>query len=639
MLKKFVLTILLTPLSFPLAFAAEKEAKLPEVVVTGEKIILPTKQTGETVYTGVEITTKGLELAGEKARANIYEALSLLPGVVFESIDPNNLASEQSNIRIRGVRGYLGAMTVGGVPNYGGNPIGPRAYIYDAENFESIAVYKGGVPADLGSGVGNRGGAVELRPMWAEENFKFKVSQSLGAFDYRRTFLRLDTGKLNPTNTKLSLSYSLTEQDKWKGPGVVGPRNNFNLTLVQEIGKNLEIKLWGNFNEIKYHKYRYLNYIQSRDLDNYYRLDFNESLTGDPQKDYLYYKFNKAYHKNRDLFVSIKAKLSDYLNFTLKPYISKEDAKIWDGSPNIQNRPGVQKRTRDIERKGAIGEVALNLNAIKATLGYHFEATDMRIYTENYWINPGGSLNYRGFGVITKSGTSYIDSPYLKLAGSIDKFNWQAGIKYFKFRDSAKEGYRTVFIQGRPVLERAPYLDLKAKTYDIWLPTVGFSYSFNETLEAYLSYGRNFIRPYAYLPILNLYNRLYNQFVAAGITLNDLFKNRRIEQSDNIDIGLRFRSNFIEINPTLFLSRHKNLLTVVSDPRVLDQGKPVNYQQNVGKAKGYGIEIQTNIFLSDWLTFYFNPTYNNLTYDGNISYAGQIFPTDGKQVVDVPKLT
>ena len=53
----------------------------------------------------------------------------------------------------------MGAMTVAGVPNYGGNPMGPREYLYDMENFENIAVYKGAVPADLGTGVGARGGA------------------------------------------------------------------------------------------------------------------------------------------------------------------------------------------------------------------------------------------------------------------------------------------------------------------------------------------------------------------------------------------------------------------------------------------------------------------------------------------------
>lgn len=263
----------------------------------------------------------------------------------------------------------------------------------------------------------------------------------------------------------------------------------------------------------------------------------------------------------------------------------------------------------------------------------------MNIYSENYWINNDGSLTYKGYGVVATTGTTYLYSPYVKLAGTIDKFNWQAGIKYFKFEDSASDGYKTEYPGGVPTLVRATYLDREAKTYDIWLPTAGISYAFNDNLEAYISYGRNFIRPYAYMPILSLYNRLYDKFKNDGIPLSELFKNRDIEQSDNIDIGLRFRKDFIEVNPTIFLSKHKNLLTVVTDPRVLDAGKPVNYQQNIGKAKGYGFEIGTSVYVSDWLTFYLNPTYNHLTYDGNITYSGATLSTDGKQVVDVPKWT
>jgi iron complex outermembrane receptor protein len=123
--------------------------------------------------------------------------------------------------------------------------------------------------------------------------------------------------------------------------------------------------------------------------------------------------------------------------------------------------------------------------------------------------------------------------------------------------------------------------------------------------------------------------------------LNDLFEGYNIERSDNVDIGMRFRKDFIEVNPTIFLSKHKNLLTTITDTRVTDTstGKPVNYQQNIGKAKGYGFELGTNVFISDWLTFYVNPSYTYLTYDGDITYSGATLSTDGKQVVDVPKWT
>ncbi|MGQ9648081.1 MAG: TonB-dependent receptor plug domain-containing protein [Thermodesulfobacteriota bacterium] len=156
----------------------KEETKIEEIVVTGEKIMMPTKEAAETVYTGVEVTKEGLKLGGEKGAHNAWEAISILPGVMFESPDPANLASTQTGVRIRGVSGSLGSMSIEGIPIYGGNPIGPRAYVLDLENFESIAVYKGAVPADLGPGSGTRGGTLQLRPLWASDKFGVTLKQS-----------------------------------------------------------------------------------------------------------------------------------------------------------------------------------------------------------------------------------------------------------------------------------------------------------------------------------------------------------------------------------------------------------------------------------------------------------------------------
>jgi iron complex outermembrane receptor protein len=374
-------------------FAGEKkELILDEIKIIGEKVTVPTKQTGDTVYTGTVITQKGIELSGEKGKSNVYEAISILPGIVFESPDVNNLTGEQSNIRIRGVSGTLGAMTVEGIPNYGGNPMGPRSYIYDLENFESIAVYKGAIPADLGSGVGNRGGAIELRPKWATKDFRFLTSQSVGSYEYKKTFLRLDTGKISSFNSMLSLSYSFTEEDKWKGPGDIGPRHNINFSYVQPIGEKVEVKLWANFNKLKYNNYRSLNYEQAKNIDEYYRLDFNDSLLGNSSEDYLYYKFNKAKHKNIDFITVITIKPIDKIKFTIKPYFSKEDANLWDGSPYVQGFPGVQNRTRKIDRKGIISKITLKLNNFSVAAGYLYESSDMNINTNNLRIHRGDAL-------------------------------------------------------------------------------------------------------------------------------------------------------------------------------------------------------------------------------------------------------
>ena len=72
---------------------AENVQVLEEMVVTGDKLVTPTKQTNETVYTGSEITRKGLDAQGNKATTSVYEAINVLPGVSVEGVDPFGLAA------------------------------------------------------------------------------------------------------------------------------------------------------------------------------------------------------------------------------------------------------------------------------------------------------------------------------------------------------------------------------------------------------------------------------------------------------------------------------------------------------------------------------------------------------------------
>ena len=529
--------------------ALAAEVKLPELLVTEDRIITPTRQIDETVSTGSEISNKGIELQGPKAETSVNEAINLLPGLNTESADGRGLGGEQSTMRSRGVKGMLGALTVEGVPNYGGNPIGPRDYLYDLENINTIAVYKGAVPADIGTGVGSRGGAIELRPDWPHEKFGAQLSQSAGTDNYYRTFLRLDSGKLPTIYTRLSGSYSYTQADKWRGPGELGPRHNFNLSLEQPITSKADIKLWYNYNSIKQDLYRALSFTETQNLDANYYKDYNANRSGTggtgAGSDINYYKYNHGDFINRDFLSLITITPTEKLRLTLKPYYSVEDTEILQGVTTSGGQ--IQKRTRDIERGGFIAETSYGDKQLKGILGYHFEEGTMNIYSQNYAIIASG-LSYRGYGVFASSGTGYINSPYAKLTGSFGKLDWQAGVKYFNYDESASQGYTTGPAPNY-ALVRATDLDRQARTYDIWLPTAGVSYTINDNLQAYSSYGRNFIRPYSYMPLVSTYNTNRATFQAQHVTLNDLFNGYTLEESDNIDLGLRYKGELFEIAP------------------------------------------------------------------------------------------
>lgn len=601
---------------------------LDDIKVTSEKILLPTRQADETVYTGTEITTKGIEAQGARAATSVYEAMSVLPGINVQSADQYGLGAEQRNIRVRGVSGYMGALTVEGVPNYGGNPIGPRDYLYDMENIQSIAVYKGAVPGDIGTGVGSRGGAIVLKPLWAEEEFGLRLSQSLGSDAYHRTFLRVDTGSLAKSETRLSASCSYSRADKWKGPGEIGPRNNFNMSLVQSFGEKVNVRAWLNHNELDQNLFRPLDINQANDLSTYRDFDYNSRRTGVPKQDIHYYDYNKGHYKNTDILGTIDIHPSTRLKLSLKPYLTMEDTHIYQGV--MAGGGQVRKRERAIDRTGIIIEGTWKSRWLTSVAGYLFENSDMQITSRNYAITSDG-LAYRGYGIIATSGNSRIHSPYLKVSGNIQRLDWQAGLKLFHFEDPASKGYAT-----NPVdysLERAPDLDRKARDYNILLPTAGAGYRLSDSVYIHASYGKNFIRPYAYMPIINLYNNNRAVFQAATIGLDDLFAGYDMEESDSFDLGVRFTTAWFDIAPTLFYAKHKNLLTTVYDPRV-----NLSYNQNVGKATGYGLDLESNFYLHDNLTLFINPTYAILEYDEDITYQGQNIASKNHQVVDTPEI-
>jgi len=607
------------------AQADDNVTKLEEVVVTGEKLITPTKQTGETVYTGSEITKKGMEIQGAQGAVSIYEAIDMLPGINVESSDPYGLSAEQRSVRVRGVRGFLGSMTVEGVPNWGGNPMGPREYVYDAENFQSIAVYKGAVPADFGTGVGARGGAIELKPRWPEEKFGADLSQSFGEDNYSRTFLRLDSGAIPNIRTGLSMSYSYTDADKWKGDGSLGPRNNVNIMLKQPVGDKSSVKVFFNRNDLSQDLYRSLTYSQTQNPDANYSKDYNSRLTGVKTDDINYYRYNSGDYVNTDVLSVISVPFSDTVNLSVKPYYSKEDTEILGGSTSQGGL--IQKRLRNIERYGLISQIDSQFECFSASVGYAFEINKMSILTQNY--DPL-TFAYKGYGIYTENdGDGIVHSPFLKLAGNIDKFNWQTGLKYFSYKDPATMGS----VSSAPTynLVRAADLDREAKNYDKLLPSVGLGYNMTDALNIYTSYGLNFIRPYSYVPIINIYNSNRSTFQKAGVTLNDLFKGYDMEITDNAEFGLRYRTEHFEVMPAVFYAKHDNLLTTIYDPRV-----NLSYQQNIGKATGYGLDLEMNFFVSKDLTIFFNPTYTHLTYDENLTYQGKIINAEGNQVVDTP---
>ncbi|MBW1791706.1 MAG: TonB-dependent receptor, partial [Deltaproteobacteria bacterium] len=605
---------------------------LGEITVKGE-LIRPTKQTGDSLYTGSSVTRKGIELLGTPAETSIYNALNILPGINVESFDPYGLSSSYS--RVRGLKDMYIGMTVEGIPNYGIMPIGAREHIYDTENIESVSLYKGASPADLGTGSGNRGGAIELQMRRPENKIGAEIIQSFGSDDFMRSFLRIDSGKL-PTETKLFASYSYSQADKWKGKGDLGPRDHVTLGLNQEFGKKVNLDIFFNFNEIERHTFQSLTYDEARHIDTNYDNSFSSNATNTN-----YYDYNREKLINRDLMSIIDIDISENTHLSFKPYLSNESASHMGKAQfpvSGVKTPGILDKITDLERYGLIPEVNVDISDFELTVGYWFESHNLEKYVKRY-ITPGNGLEYNGYLYYSENeGHGEIHSPYAKVSYESEKFRFQAGLKYFYYEEPASTGYTTTDATTL-ALEEDPDISLKATDYDEFLPTVGLGYQFNENIEMYVNYGRNYMRPYAYVPVTTTYVSNKKWFKDAGMTLQDIFDKWEMETSDNIDISFRYHNKYFSIAPVAFYSKHHDLLVKVDDQNVI-KTKPdgsstsVSYHQNVGDATSYGFELEMSFYPLKDLIFYFSPSYTNMSFDDDFRTGNSILKIKGNQLPD-----
>jgi len=168
---------------------APDSKQLDEVIIQGE-ITSPVKRTGDALYTGSAITSKGISLMGASASSSVYNTLDIMPGITVEGQDAYGLS--EKSVRIRCIRSTFSGMTIEGFSNYGIMPIGAREDIYDMENMKSVAVYKGATPSDLGTATGSKGGVIELQYKRPSDSLTVNTKQFVGASNYLRSFVRVD---------------------------------------------------------------------------------------------------------------------------------------------------------------------------------------------------------------------------------------------------------------------------------------------------------------------------------------------------------------------------------------------------------------------------------------------------------------
>lgn len=194
---------------------AQTADEATKVVITAKKTGMGLMVTEDAPKARSTITAE--ELEKQRPTGNAYEALEMLPAVNSYNYDATGLFG--GGLTLRGFNSDQIGATINGVPvnDSGSFAIYPQEYV-DQENTCSQTVTQGSTDADSPQ-VGATGGNFGINTCNPEDKHRLRMMQTFGQLNMKKTFVRVDTGLFSDKRTKMFVSASHAEADKWKGKG------------------------------------------------------------------------------------------------------------------------------------------------------------------------------------------------------------------------------------------------------------------------------------------------------------------------------------------------------------------------------------------------------------------------------------
>jgi len=188
----------------------------------------------------------------QPAGQTVFEMLNKVPGFNFTNSDP--YGNSGGNVRIHGFDGNHISFTWDGMPlNDTGNYAIYTNQAMDSEIIGTASVNQGTTDADSPTAAAT-GGVVALRTIRPSETGKVLVDGSVGSNNYKRVFVKVDTGAFGPWGTTAFASLSYTDYDKFKGPGHL-QKKQFNAAIFQDLGDLGWVQLAMHWNQNRNHFY------------------------------------------------------------------------------------------------------------------------------------------------------------------------------------------------------------------------------------------------------------------------------------------------------------------------------------------------------------------------------------------------
>ncbi|PHV48438.1 TonB-dependent receptor [Janthinobacterium sp. BJB301] len=643
---------------------AQTDGEAAKVVITAKKTGMGLMVTEDAPKARSTITAE--ELEKQRPTGNAYEALEMLPAVNSYNYDATGLFG--GGLTLRGFNSDQIGATINGVPvnDSGSFAIYPQEYV-DQENTCSQTVTQGSTDADSPQ-VGATGGNFGINTCNPEDKHRLRMMQTIGQLNMKKTFVRVDTGLFSDKRTKMFVSASHAEADKWKGKG--GAKRDH-----IDAGINYD---WDRFNYI--HATLLYNEAMNNNINNLtlaeinkngYNFDYADTFQGHltPVKGGLpqvektqspaFYKLGINPFKNAIASATAKFRLNENLDLKVLPY-------IWYGYGNggVQQRAqsekafydaatGMRNGTVDLNGDGDTIDTVLVANAsvtktfrpgVTASLnwssgnhdvlgGFWYErarhqqtgpmlALSNDGISQDPWLQNGQILRPDGTPAQSRNWMSISTAYQFFLQDTIslndDKLKINIGVR----SPNVKRDFTNYGDENNNV---KPYNLIKK--YNTLLPQLGARYRITNDDQLFISVAKNVKAP----PNFVFGNIGTSVKVVNGVA--NFVGDVKQESSWNTDIGYRHQDDKFIASVTAFFVDFKDRQATTFDP--ITQSSSYT---NVGRVSNKGLEFEIgNTPINGWAMYGSLGFNNSKIKDDMLSATNVYLPTAGKEMINTPK--
>lgn len=668
------------------ALAQSQEAEAPRakddavrlgtitVVGSGSKLGTGMMLNDDSVKGRSTITKAAMEK--ELGTGNVLQSIAQLPGVNTYNYDATGLFG--GDVSIRGFGSDQIGFTVNGVPvNDSGGYAFYAQEMIDKENVCTASVAQGS-PELESPHSGATGGSVSMITCDPEDKRRFRVSQTLGGLDLKRTYLRVDTGRFANDMAKVFLSYSHAEADKWKGVGKAKKDHidaGFSLDLSPDnrlLGSVLYNRMVNNniysVSLAQLAQYGYSGYDYAATFNSLATPVAGTAQTQSAQSP-IYYGMALNPFENVIASLSGSFKLAKDTYLKVQPYFwygfgnggwseqaLTESTSLLGGAKDINGDGDTLDRVRvgrasvtKTNRPGITGELSTTLSNHYLKLGLWYEraqhlqtqpavlinadGTPSDIWLQNNCVKRANGTCYEGRDTKTIS-TAY--QLYLNDQISLldDRAFLSLGLRTPSVtrdvtnyaNESGNLVYTVNSTTGALTSGTRVYQDYEIKrTFKTLLPQIGARYNLDAKQHVFLNAAKNFRAP----PNFAYFGSYVGFINGVATPLVDV----KPETSVMVDAGYRFQSKDVSISATVFNSDFKNRQVQATDPNTL-----VSTYINAGGVKNRGLELEVGSGVYNGFSAYGSLTLqkSEIKEDLRVTSTG-LLPIAGKQFGKTPE--